>query len=88
MKYRLTYAQPRPSSGNPTTVVYERKEHIIEASTAAEAQGACDRFLRQGAVTCGSATYVRAKVTFMPFLAPSTPALQPKPEFLPSDEMD
>ena len=70
MKYRLTYAQPRPGSENPTMVVYEKKEHVIEADTATEAQGACDRFLRQGAVTCGSMTYVRTKVTFIPLLAP------------------
>ncbi len=76
-KYQLEYAQSRPASFDPTVSIGERKTEIIEAENYDEAE-------RNDGLFLAGRKMISLRCLHLP--EPGT-VLQPKPEFIPEDEL-
>jgi len=66
----LKYVQPRPATYDPNAIICERKQHIITASSEAEAQTAADAFLQEGAVCIGNEIRSRTSISLASLALP------------------
>lgn len=76
-EYELQYVQPRPAGYDKNVLVPERKTEIIEADNYDEAE-------RKAALFLAGRAMISLRCLHLP--EPGTIA-QPKPEFIPEDEL-
>jgi len=77
VKYRLEYAQMRSASFDPEASIGERKTETIEAESYDAAERAAAKFL-------AGRKMISLRCLHLP--EPGT-VVQPKPEFIPADEL-